>query len=82
VLVEVLSHSNRRHGEIRKCKLYEQFGVTAYWIVDPESETVKVYRLEESTYGPSALFGRPYNETLETPRLPGFKLVLGDVFAE
>lgn len=80
LLIEVLSESNRRHDEIVKRKLYEQFGVREYWIVDPELETVKVYRLKDGAYGKPMLLSRENDETLESPLLPGFRCGLDDVF--
>ena len=73
LLIEVLSESNRRHDEIVKRKLYEQFGVREYWIVDPELETVKVYRLIDGAYGKPMLLSRENKDVLESPLLPGFQ---------
>jgi Uma2 family endonuclease len=45
LVIEILSPSTRRRDERSKRDLYERYGVGEYWIVDPELETVKVYRL-------------------------------------
>src|SRR5438128_3226950 len=50
LVVEILSEGTRKTDEITKRKLYERFGVTEYWVVDPELETVKVYRLSDRRY--------------------------------
>ena len=42
MIIEVLSHSTQRHDQLVKLKLYQQAGVREYWIVDPESRTVRV----------------------------------------
>ena len=38
------SPSSRRQDEVLKRGLYERAGVPEYWLVDPEAETVKVFR--------------------------------------
>jgi Uma2 family endonuclease len=87
LVVEVVSPSSRRHDEVRKRDLYERGGVAEYWVVDPEAETVKVFRRggDEPTSG---RFARPVlltlrdGDTLTSPLLPGFELPLAAVFAE
>ncbi len=81
LIVEVLSEGNRRHDEVRKRKLYERFGVEEYWIVDPELETVKVYRMTKAGYRRVAEWSREAGDTLTTPMLPGFALPTEAVFA-
>ena len=44
-IVEILSDSTRLRDERTKRTLYERFQVKEYWIVDPELETVKMFRL-------------------------------------
>ncbi|QXD16963.1 Uma2 family endonuclease [Rhodocaloribacter litoris] len=81
LIVEVLSEGNRRHDEVRKRKLYERFGVGEYWVVDPELETVKVYRMTERGYVRVAEWSRENGDTLTTPLLTGFTLPLDALFA-
>lgn len=75
--VEILSESTRRRDEVRKRQLYEQFGVSEYWIVDPEADHVIVYRLADGRYGE----GLAIRETLTTPLLPGLEIDLARLFA-
>ena len=80
LVVEILSDGTRKTDEIIKRKLYERHGIPEYWIVDPELETVKVYRLTGQGYTRVAELSREANDTLATPLLPGFQLNLSEVF--
>ena len=79
--VEVLSESTRRTDEIRKRKLFEAFGVLEYWIVDPELETVKVYRRAGDRFDRPVELSTEDGDTLATPLLPGFDVPLAKLFA-
>jgi len=48
LVVEIISAGSRKTDEIIKRRLYEQYGVKEYWIIDPELESVKVYRWHEN----------------------------------
>ena len=50
MVVEILSPSTRRHDRVIKYRLYQRAGVREYWIVDPDSKTVQVFRLEDGRY--------------------------------
>lgn len=43
-VIEILSESTKRRDEGLKLKRYELFGVAEYWIVDPESDRIRVYK--------------------------------------
>ncbi|KHF29800.1 hypothetical protein LR68_01585 [Anoxybacillus sp. BCO1] len=47
LIVEVLSPSTALKDRNEKFKLYEQFHVQEYWIVDPLYKTVEVFGLED-----------------------------------
>lgn len=81
-IVEILSDSTRRRDERLKRHLYEQHGVKEYWIVDPELETVKIYRLQEGRYDvPQEFTTEQTHATLTTPLLPNFSFSLSDLLA-
>ncbi len=80
LIVEILSESTRKTDEIVKRKLYERFGVQEYWIVDPELEAVKIYRLTEQRYVRAAELSRESGDALATPLLPGLQIPLSSLF--
>jgi Uma2 family endonuclease len=75
--VEVLSEA--RHDRVRKRRLYAQFGVAEYWIVDPESERAEVYRLDGQTYPTPTLLEA--GSALTTELLPGLSIDVATLLA-
>lgn len=80
LVIEILSESTRKTDEIIKRKLYERFGVQEYWIVDPELETVKIYRLTDQGYARTAELSKESRDTLTTPLLPRLQIALAEIF--
>jgi Uma2 family endonuclease len=58
---------------VRKRRLYEQFGVKEYWIVDPHTEQVEVCWPDERVL----IAG----DTLTTDLLPGLEIDVADLLA-
>lgn len=73
--MEILSPNNRGYDERVKYQTYERFGVGEYWIVDPEAETVMVYRRAEGKF-----VRAESGDALTTPLLPGFSLEVAAIF--
>jgi Uma2 family endonuclease len=80
LVVEILSSSTRRTDEIIKRKLYERYAVAEYWVVDPELDAVKVYRMAEGRYVRATELTAEAGEELATPLLPGLKISLTELF--
>jgi Uma2 family endonuclease len=80
LVVEVLSKSTRRTDETRKRRLYESVDVLEYWIVDPELETLKVYRKAGERFDRPIELSSEAGDTLTTPLLPGFAVPLAKLF--
>jgi Uma2 family endonuclease len=64
---------------VRKRRLYAQFGVAEYWIVDPEGERVEVYRPDGGTYPTPTLLEA--GTELTTGLLPGFSIDVATLLA-
>ncbi len=80
IVVEVLSPGTRRVDKIRKRRLFERSGVREYWLVDPELDLIKVFRLGADESFPRAI-ELTGDDVLQTPILPGLAVALADLFA-
>jgi Uma2 family endonuclease len=78
LVVEVLSPKTRNLDLIQKCRVYAREGVRELWILDPEPQTVLVYRFEEDLSNP--VVTKTAKETLTSPIFPGLEIVLEKVF--
>lgn len=81
LVVEIISGTSRKTDETIKRKLYEGHGVREYWIVDPELETLDIYRLSDHKYVRAAELSLEADHAVETPLLPGLKFKLFDIFS-
>jgi len=80
LVVEVLSASSRKRDEIIKRRLYEQYGVKEYWIIDPELESVKVYRMDVARFIRVTELSVEQGGALTTPLLPELIILLSEIF--
>jgi Uma2 family endonuclease len=65
-----------------KRRLYERFAVAEYWVIDPELDTIKVYRRSGETYARAAELMLEQNDRLSTPLLPGLHMPLAEIFRD
>jgi Uma2 family endonuclease len=82
LVVEIGSPSTRKRDETIKRRLYERFGVTEYWVVDPEVDVVRVYRRSGDRFQRAVELSHEGRDMLTTPLLPGLELPLERVFRE
>jgi Uma2 family endonuclease len=83
LVIEVLSPSTRRVDEGAKFRLYERYGVPEYWVIDPISETVRIYRLVNGTLQLHDETSRGKGISVPvftTPLFPGLEITLEDIF--
>ena len=70
--VEVISPGSWKRDRVEKKALYEQVGITEYWIVDPESRSIEVFALVKGVY---QLHSRAVDaEVAKSRLLAGFKV--------
>jgi Uma2 family endonuclease len=82
LVVEIGSESTRKRDETIKRRLYERFGVSEYWVVDPEIDVIKVYRRVADRFERAAELLLENGDVLTTPILPGLELPLSKIFED
>jgi Uma2 family endonuclease len=81
LVVEILSPSSRRIDKVRKHRLYEAHGVPEYWLADPKTDTLEVYRLTAGRLALHVSLSLAAGDVLQTPLLPRLLIPLREVFA-
>ena len=78
LVVEVISPSSGLRDSRDKLKLYEEFGVEEFWLVNPVDNTVKIFVLESGKY--VNLHTYSVNDTLKSVVFSDLEINLQDVF--
>ena len=78
LVVEILSPSTAARDRTVKQSLYARNGVNEYWLVDADARTIEVMLLGDQGLEPIATYGE--GDTLLSPTLPGFSILVDDVF--
>ncbi|MDQ0965000.1 Uma2 family endonuclease [Flavobacterium sp. W4I14] len=81
IVVEILSPGNNKKELINKYEVYEEAGVKEYWIVSSSEKTFFRYILDNNgKFQPTKLLTE--GEEVTTTIIPGFKLILDEVFQD
>jgi Uma2 family endonuclease len=83
-LVEVLSKTSKKYDYNDKYNLYEKFGVTEYWIIDPIDKVISVYILNSDKKYIETVYDYSANSDLSinTSIIKGLEIKLKDIFKE
>ena len=82
IAVEIASPGTRKRDATIKQRLYERTGVLEYWIVDPETNVVRIYHRTGDRFDSARELTREAGDVLTTPLLPGLEMPLSRVFRE
>lgn len=82
IVIEIGSPGTRRRDATIKRQLYEQFGVSEYWIVDPDADVVRVYRRAGERFARAIELSREKGEVLTTALLSALDLPLARIFED
>ncbi len=80
LVVEVISPSSIVRDRVDKMKLYARFQVPEYWLVDPNNQSVEVYRYAEGAYELGAFAAQA--GTVTSGMLPGLVLDVANLFGD
>ena len=80
LVIEIESPGTRKRDETIKRRLYERTGVSEYWVVDPERDTIRVYGREGDEFARVSELSAEAGDVLVTPLLPGLEIPLARVF--
>jgi len=79
MVAEIISPSTVRKDKIRKFNLYQQAGVTEFWILDPTSRVVTVHILQDGRYTTTYYSD---TDTINVHVLEDCEITLSDVFED
>ena len=82
LVVEIGSRGTRTRDETIKRRLYERAGVLEYWFVDPDVDTVRIYRRADDGFARPIELAREADDVLTTPLLPGLEMSLERIFRD
>ena len=82
LVVEVGSPSTRKRDATIKWRLYERGGVAEYWMVDPDMDTITIYRRAGGKYERAAELALDNGDTLTSPVFPGLGVPLSEIFED
>jgi Uma2 family endonuclease len=80
LIVEILSPGDQNHQRDKefKLKLYSQYGVQEYWIVNWQLKTIEIYRHQEGAL--HFVCTLLESDSLTSPLLPGFSTAIVTLF--
>lgn len=80
LIIEIVSpgKENSRRDRIVKRQTYAKFGVREYWVVDPQSRSIEVYRLQEQSL--ELVATHTDTDQLTSSVLPGFACEVSSIF--
>ncbi len=80
LVVEILSESTSSRDRVTKRRVYSQYGVREYWIVDANAKTIEVAARKEANLTPAGVYHA--GETILSPSYPGLAIDVTPLFAE
>jgi Uma2 family endonuclease len=78
IAVEIVSRDSRHRDRVKKRRLYQESGVSEYWIIDPLKQEALFLRLKDGRYEPVTL---EEDRVFRSTALPGFFVDVSWLFA-
>jgi len=80
LIVEVLSEFTEERDRTLKMQIYARHGVKEYWIIDPDHETLEVYRLDPESRALSHQATYQRDEEFSPKLFPELKIELAELW--
>ena len=80
IVVEIGSLSTRKRDVTIKLRLYERCGVSEYWVVDPDRQTVSAYLNRDGRFEAARELSLEREDVLMTPHFDTLQLPLRKIF--
>lgn len=78
LVIEIISDSSREIDRTIKRKLYAKYGVSEYWIVDPDERSIEVLSLRKEGY--ETIMRVKGDNLLTSPVFAGLEIHLKEIF--
>ncbi len=78
LVIEILFPNTAKVDRLRKMQIYLRYGVKHYWLVDPDTETLEIYKLESGKY--HVVGGFEKDNVFEPEPFPGLKIRLSEIW--
>lgn len=78
LVIEILSPGTERRDRLAKLDLYARYGVSEYWIVDPEAQLIEFLLNEQGRY----VVLTQADDQFQSPRLSEISIQLADFWKE
>ena len=79
LVVEILSPGTSRRDRTIKQALYDRWGISEYWLVDPDREAIRIVHRDSGGFSLAADLTAD-DDVLTTPLLPGLAIPLASLF--
>jgi Uma2 family endonuclease len=80
LIIEIISQSTKNRDYIQKLALYGEYGVKEYWIVNPKSLTISIYKADENGFSDTDIY--TFNEKVKVGVLGDLEIDFSGLFAK
>ncbi|MCL6643060.1 MAG: Uma2 family endonuclease, partial [Candidatus Bipolaricaulota bacterium] len=80
LIVEILSETSEEQDRTTKMQIYSRHGVKEYWLIDPDRETLAVYKLHAKTRAFRHIATYQRDEIFQPELFPNLEIKLAELW--
>ncbi|MCI2429553.1 Uma2 family endonuclease [Candidatus Acetothermia bacterium] len=80
LVVEILSETSAEQDRTAKKQIYARHGVREYWLIDPDRETLEVYKLDAKIRAFEHVATYQSDESFQSALFPGLEITLRELW--